>query len=87
VIGARIETYRGGGGGVRLRSVDPGGPAERAGLRSGDVVTRLGRHAVVEVDELIALVRSRDPGTPVTITFRRAGATRTASVTLAADAE
>jgi len=71
--------------GVRLNRIDAAGPAEAAGLRTGDVIVRLGTHLIQEPADLIALVRRYDPGTVVTITYRRGSATLTASVTLAAD--
>jgi putative serine protease PepD len=86
VIGAEIDPSRGPGGGVRLRTVTTGGPAEAAGLRTGDVIVRLGQHVIDAPSDLIALVRRHDPGSVVTVTFRRGGETQTASVTLAADA-
>jgi putative serine protease PepD len=85
VIGAQVDDFRSGGG-ARLTTVDAGGPAEAAGLRSGDVVVRLGTHIVDQPHDLIALVRRYDPGTTVTITYRRGAETQTASVTLVADA-
>lgn len=85
VIGAQVDDFRPGGG-ARLTTVDAGGPAEAAGLRSGDVVVRLGTHIVDQPHDLIALVRRYDPGTTVTITYRRGAETQTASVTLVADA-
>jgi len=85
VIGAQVDDFRAGGG-ARLTAVDAGGPAEAAGLRSGDVVVRLGTHLVDQPHDLIALVRRYDPGTTVTVTYRRGAETQTASVTLVADA-
>ncbi len=85
VIGARFDS--GVGDGVRLSAVDANGPAATAGLRSGDVVVRLGDHRIIEPVDLIALVRRYDPGTVVTIAYRRGGATHNASVTLVADAK
>ena len=88
VIGANLQTsYRGSGGGVRLADVDAGGPAAKAGLRAGDVVTRLGTHPIDTATDLIALVRRYDPGTVISVTYRRDGATASAQVTLVADAK
>jgi putative serine protease PepD len=86
VIGAQVEGIRSGGGGARLTTVDAGGPAEAAGLRGGDVVVRIGSHQVDQPHDLIALVRRYDPGTTVTVTYRRGAETQTTSVTLVADA-
>jgi putative serine protease PepD len=85
VIGAQFDPNRGGGG-VRLTTVDAGGPAAAGGLRTGDIVLRLGMHSIDEPHDLIALVRRYDPGTVVTVVYRRGTATATARVTLVADA-
>jgi putative serine protease PepD len=86
VIGAQLDTYQGPGGGVLLTAVDAGGPAATAGLRSGDVVVRIGTHQIEQKHDLIALVRRYDPGTVVTVVYRRGTGTQTTSVTLVADA-
>ena len=86
VIGAQLDPYRGAGGGARLTSVDAGGPAASGGLRTGDVILRLGSHLIEQPHDLIALVRRYDPGTVVTVVYRRGAATATAKVTLVADA-
>jgi len=87
VIGAQVDQIRSSAGGARLTTVDAGGPAEAAGLRSGDVVVRVGAHLIDQPHDLIALVRRYDPGTTVTVTYRRGAETQTASVTLVADAD
>jgi putative serine protease PepD len=85
VIGAEFDA-RGPGGGVRLTRVDAGGPAAAGGLAVGDVVVRLGSHQVQQPRDLIALVRRYDPGTVITVVYRRGTVTQSTSVTLAADA-
>ena len=87
VIGAEIEqSYTGPNGGVRLSTVAPGGPAANAGLKVGDVLTRIGGAALEEPGDLIAMVRKYAPGTGVSVAYERDGATHNAQVTLAADA-
>jgi putative serine protease PepD len=86
VIGAELDNQPSVSGGARLTRVDGGGPAASAGLQTGDVVVRIGSHPVAESSDLIAMVRRYDPGTVVTVVYRRGSATQTASVTLAADA-
>jgi putative serine protease PepD len=89
VIGAQVgaASRAGAGGGVRVTSVETGGPAAAAGLRVGDVITRLNDHPVGEPGDLIALIRKHAPGSVVTVEFRRGADPQTASVTLAADAK
>lgn len=86
VIGAEID--RGGrvaGGGVRLTSVVTDGPADIAGLRSGDVLVRFDGQQLTGPADLIALVRKHPPGAVVTVVYRRGGADENATVTLMAD--
>jgi len=68
--------------GAALSQVTAGGPADRAGLRSGDVVTRFGERPIDSADALVAAIRSARPGQQVTITYERAGRSATATVTL-----
>ncbi len=87
VLGATPEvTFRSPAGGVRLQAVSPGGPAEQAGLKAGDVILRVEDDAVDDPEDLIALVRKYDPGSVVTVQYQRDGGDLRASVTLAADA-
>jgi putative serine protease PepD len=86
VVGAAVDAYEGPGGGVRITSLDDGGPAAAAGLRTGDVVLRIGEHQVEQPQDFIAMVRRYAPGTTVTVVYRRGSATQVASVMLVADA-
>jgi putative serine protease PepD len=71
------------GNGAAIRTLVNGGPADKAGLKEGDVVTKINGRPVSSVDGLIAAVRSYDIGSTVTITYLRDGQTRTARITLA----
>jgi putative serine protease PepD len=87
VLGATPEaTYRSPAGGARLQAVAPGGPAEQAGLKTGDVIMRVEDDAIEDPEDLIALVRKYAPGAVVTVHYQRSGSNLSASVTLAADA-
>ncbi|TDC31492.1 PDZ domain-containing protein [Micromonospora sp. 15K316] len=89
VIGAQVGGPNAAvpGGGVRLESIEPSGPAQAAGLRAGDVVMRLNGRPMTEPSDLIALVRKFAPGSVVTVEYRRGSSRQNASVTLAADAK
>jgi putative serine protease PepD len=70
-------------GSARVAAVQPGTPAARAGLRSGDVVTAV---AGTKVDSAVGLenaIGARKPGERVSLTYRRGGTTHTVQVTLA----
>jgi putative serine protease PepD len=86
VIGAEVSTSASGSSnGARLRSVEPAGPAAAAGLKAGDVVTKIDGHVLEDGTDLIALVRKYAPGATVAVEFRRGTAQQNASVVLAAD--
>ena len=65
-----------------IQAVTPGGPAEAAGLRAGDIVLKIGDKVVADADALIAAIRSHQPGETVTVTYERDGTQATASVRL-----
>ncbi len=82
VIGASIDSsYRGAVDGVKLSDV-PAGPALKAGLKAGDVITRFGEKVVDDPVALIADIRAQAPGTQVRLTYVRDGRTATTTVTL-----
>jgi putative serine protease PepD len=86
VIGAQLDDVAGAGG-ARLRTVEANGPAAVAGMRTGDIIVRFGSHLIDKPQDLIALIRRYDPGTVITVTYRRGAETESASVTLVADSK
>ncbi len=80
-IGVSAED-RADGDGVRVLSVKPGSPAASAGLKEGDVITRVGDEKVSSVDELQAAVRSGKTGGRIRLEYQRAGKSAIADVTL-----
>jgi putative serine protease PepD len=70
--------------GATVGAVTAGGPAAKAGLQPGDLITKVGSRVVTDADSLIVAVRANNPGTSVVITYERAGQTRTTTATLAA---
>ncbi|MGW5290905.1 S1C family serine protease [Streptomyces bacillaris] len=68
--------------GVALVSVDRGGAADEAGLRAGDIVTKIGDSEVTTVTSLSEALAGDKPGDKVTVTYTRGGDSRTAEVTL-----
>jgi putative serine protease PepD len=86
VIGADFDrSGRIAGGGVRLATVTPDGPADQAGMRVGDVVLRFGGQQLIEPADLIALIRKNAPGAVVTVDYRRGSEEHSVAVTLVAD--
>jgi putative serine protease PepD len=73
--------------GAQLASVVSGGPAAKAGLQVGDVVTKIDGRLVTNSDDLAAGTRAHRPGDKVTLTIVRGGKTSTVTVTLGTDAK
>src|SRR5579884_2444789 len=59
--------------GVLINSVTSGGPADKAGLKSGDVILKLNGKDENDTNELRNTVASLPPGTDVTLTILRDG--------------
>lgn len=59
--------------GVLLAGVRPGGPAELAGLRRGDLVVEVSDRAVRDLNDLMFLLRAARPGQRSTVVVERAG--------------
>ena len=70
------------GHGVAVVSVDPGSAADKAGLQSGDVITKVDDTAIDSPDTLGATIAAHQPSDHVTVTFTRDGATTTVDATL-----
>ncbi|MFN0009967.1 MAG: S1C family serine protease [Planctomycetota bacterium] len=59
--------------GVLVRGVEPGSPAERAGLRAGDIVVTLGTRPIASVADLHRTLSGEAIGTDSTVSVLRAG--------------
>ena len=68
--------------GAYIDSVTPGGAADRAGIRAGDVVTRFNGLPVTNRIDLTAQVRVLPGGSDATLTYVRSGNSYTVEVTL-----
>jgi len=96
-IGVIVDTKADAAGdkvGARIEGVTPGGPAEKAGLKVGDVITRFKGTALGGVEsendensgpglKLIDLARQLEPGDTVQVEYRRGNDAR--KVTLVAE--
>ena len=71
-----ITMEDGSGSGVRVGSVLDGTPADRAGLREGDVIVRIGGTEIDDSEDVSRVVRSAPEG-PIAIEVRRNGTRRT----------
>ena len=57
--------------GMLVESVDDGGAAEQAGIRPGDVITRVENTQVVDAENILMEVRNKKPGDTVNIQVYR----------------
>ena len=71
------------GEGVYVGNVDAGGPAARAGIEPGDVVTSIDGKPTATVDDLTSVLSELRPGTTVTVRLvTQSGARRSVRLTL-----
>jgi S1-C subfamily serine protease len=70
--------------GLTIERVEPGMPSEKAGLRSGDVIARIGTLEPSSFDQVVSHICSFRPGAVVEIEVTRNGERRTFRVKLAA---
>lgn len=68
--------------GALVNAVEPGSPAEKAGVQVSDVVVRYDGKNVASADELVRFVGNTKPGTRVQIQVWRAKATRDLSIVI-----
>lgn len=69
--------------GALVRSVEPGSPAEKAGIEAGDIITRFEGRVIERFGELPRQVGNTKPGTKSAITVFRRGATKELSILVA----
>ena len=84
LLGVQIERARGRDG-VRVTEVSPGGPAEKAGVKSGDVITSVAGADLNSGDSseetMMAKLRELEPGAPVKVRLQRDGKNRDVEIT------
>lgn len=68
--------------GAVVADVRPASPAERAGLRRGDIIVAVDEQPVGSIEELAARIQQRRPGDEVLVEFIRAGERREVTVEL-----
>jgi len=69
--------------GALVQSVEPGTPADKAGLEAGDIITKFAGEPIEKAQDLPRLVGATKPGTKSAIQVFRRGAYKDLSVTVA----
>lgn len=80
-LGVALEN---GDDGVTVGNVAEGSPADKAGLKSGDVITKLSGKGIGSTGDIISRVRDSAPGDKLKLTIERDGKEENIEVTLAA---
>jgi S1-C subfamily serine protease len=85
-LGVRVQTVTGPDGqpvGVGIAAVTPGGPAAKAGLLPGDVITKVNQTATPDTQTLATVLAGLRPGQQVSLSITKAdGSTATVNLTL-----
>jgi serine protease Do len=71
-------------GGGLVTQVEVGGPAAKAGLAPGDVITQLDGRQIASMDAVVVALRTHKPGDQVDLSYVRDGKLRHARVVVAA---
>ncbi|MER6258249.1 trypsin-like peptidase domain-containing protein [Streptomyces sp900105245] len=69
-------------GAAGAAAVETGGPADKAGLKPGDVITKLDDHVIDSGPTLIGEIWTHKPGDKVKITYKRGGQEHTVDLAL-----
>ena len=86
IMGITVDTSFTGNGALisnQGAGITAGGPAAKAGLKAGDVITKLDGKSIDNSDELIVVIRSKNIGDKVKVEYSRNNVTREVVVTLA----
>ena len=68
--------------GVLVQQVQPGGPAEKAGIKAGDIVTAIDGRTIKDGDDLVNEIASRRPGSTIRLGYIREGKQADTTVTI-----
>jgi putative serine protease PepD len=81
-LGVTTSAPLGGGTGAEVQELVPGGPAEDARMRTGDVIKSIDGTAVQDSSDISASIDAKNPGDKVTVEVERNGLTKELTVTL-----
>ena len=68
--------------GVLVQQVQPGGPADKGGIKAGDIITTIDGRSIKDGDDLVNDIASRRPGSSIRLGFLRDGKPQDAAITV-----
>jgi serine protease Do len=68
--------------GVLVQEVQPGGPADKAGLKAGDIIVAVDGRPIKDGDDLVNEIASRRPGSTIRLGYVRDGKSEDTTVTI-----
>jgi putative serine protease PepD len=83
-LGISLGTRDDGGSGAIIGEITPDSPAERAGVKEGDIVLSVDGQPITGETSLVAIIRDFAPGERITITVERDGKKKDLVATLVA---
>jgi putative serine protease PepD len=69
--------------GALVSQISSSGPAAKAGIQQGDVITKVNGTTISNAQDLLNILASEKPGDSITVTLDRSGSNLTVTVTLA----
>ncbi len=79
-----IPDTEGGDAGILLRGTTPGSPAQKAGLKEGDLIVWMDKGPVASLADMVQVLRARQPGDTIDVAFFRGQEKKTIKVVLGA---
>jgi serine protease Do len=86
-VSSAVQRVYGAKSGVIIRGVQSGMPADKAGLKPGDIITSIDGRSIKDGDDLVGDISARKPGSTVQLGYIRDGKPATATVSIIDRAE
>jgi hypothetical protein len=80
-LGVRPGNYESEDGGVLVEGVTPGGPAEKGGIKDGDIIIEIAGKPVTNIGGYMTAMSTQKPGAPIDVVVLRKGSKLTLKVT------
>jgi len=81
-VSSAVQRVYGAKTGVIIRGVQSGMPADKAGLKPGDIITTIDGRSIKDGDDLVGDISARKPGSTVQLGYIRDGKQSTATVSI-----